>query len=1156
MPLLLNSSSDYGQINLPGLPQGNAPRTIEAWVQDNNADTRAIEIFFSYGPKNGYSQGFTLSAARFNNPSFSHPMFIGWAHDVDLDPNARPQSELTLSDGTWHRMNVVYDGNSLTMYRDGVQIWNGTYAPGYNKAFSTLNTAGTTLLLGGGTPNDGEYYFSGKIQQVKVWNTALSAAQIQGAVSTLNVNASLDQLPASQNLVTYLPLVNNTSDLVSGRSLELAGAASVEGSPVVTPTYSINHKGVSTGSTINEGETAYFNVTTTHVAAGTLLPYTITGVSAADLAGVSLTGNATVGVDGKAVIAIPLAADKTTEGREILTVTVQNISANVSVSDTSVSDISVSTPIYNASNGHWYSLATAREIAWADAMAGAAKYSHEGQTGYLATIGSASENTFIQNLVATDTSAPAMHPLWIWLIGLSDQASEGRWVWQAGPEQNAVATYTNFYSDEGLNATEDFVAMNPSSGKWADLGSAAYSGTGGFVIEYGASQPNASYTLTSTASTVDEGSNATFTLNTTNVPSGTSVNYTVTGVSSADIVSGGVNGSVVVGASGVATITVPITADNLTEGNENLVVTVAGKSASTLVLDTSKEMTASYAMTPSTAAVNEGGVATFTVQGTNVKAGSTVAYRLSGLDAEDIAGGQVNGRVVFDELGMATISVPVVADSKTEGSESLTVTIGSATSTITINDTSKSTSQYYLSAADGLVQEGKVATFIVSAVDASLGTKIAYTISGAGVTARDIANGKLSGSVAMGADSSATITVSLAADKLTEGDEDLTVTLTGLGVSETITIDDTSTDTPLISSYVLSAVESSVKEGEDAEFFLETDPSQAGKQFKWTITGVSTSDVVGKKLTGSVTIEDDGTATITVPTAVDALTEGNETLTLTVNGQKAGVAVLDDNSIKVASTLLTGVDIAVYKTSSGNYVLSTSGLSDGDALDDYVPLMASAMKAYTPKAVSAILSYEDGSYGLIGTTGTGSKISYSEQKFSEDGVAKGKATKLTAAQILSKENLSQIDINGDGTVGEAINLVLDGDGDANQQDYGLYKTSSGTVVLGEADLSEGDSLGDTVTLMASKTKAWVIPSGSVVAGIAITDGGSLEVLTLKGRQYSAQKFDADTGLLKSKAAVLKTAQVDAREYYYDIDLTGDDDISAVGVETLPAGWTV
>ena len=101
----------------------------------------------------------------------------------------------------------------------------------------------------------------------------------------------------------------------------------------------------------------------------------------------------------------------------------------------------------------------------------------------------------------------------------------------------------------------------------------------------------------------------------------------------------------------------------------------------------------------------------------------------------------------------------------------------------------------------------------MSAANAVAGTKLAYTISGSGITTKDIGNGKLSGSVSVGSDGSAIITVPISADKTTEGDEELTLTITGKGVSETITIEDTSTEAVVTATYDLLAVESSVKEG-------------------------------------------------------------------------------------------------------------------------------------------------------------------------------------------------------------------------------------------------------------------------------------------------------------------------------------------------------
>ncbi len=567
-------------------------------------------------------------------------------------------------------------------------------------------------------------------------------------------------------------------------------------------------------------------------------------------------------------------------------------------------------------------------------------------------------------------------------------------------------------------------------------------------------------------------------------------------------------------------------------------------------------MTATYTLLSNAATVNEGSTAKFTLNGTAAAAGTVVPYVISGVSSEDLGSGEVSGRVTLDDLGMATISIPIAADMASEGNEVMVVTAGGQVATVQITDGSKSGSEYYISASDGLVQEGRVATFTVSAANAVAGTKLAYTISGSGINARDIGNGKLSGSVSIGSDSSAIITVPLAADKVTEGDEDLTLTLTGKGVSETITIEDTSTEAAAVVTYSLSAIESSVDEGGDAEFLLETDPSEAGKSFKWTITGVSTADVVGKKLSGTVVIDDDGTATITIPTASDALTEGNETLTVTVNGQKASVAVLDNNTVTIASVVLESDSLgafALYKLGDGTVAIAEAGLFDGDPLEDYVPLKSSPSKNYVlPKTVVALITYEDGSYGLLSQTG----VTYSEQAFSDDGIAKGKAIKLTASQLLSKEAELSMDLDGDGNIGDAIVAVLDEDGDANQEESGLFQTLSGALVIASTELAEGDPISEGVTLMASKTKVFTLKANQEVLGIAQKDSGNWELLIQTGKAISAQTFDAETGVAKGKAAVLKTAQIDAREYYYNLDLTGDDDISLVGQETLPSGWMV
>jgi len=96
-----------------------------------------------------------------------------------------------------------------------------------------------------------------------------------------------------------------------------------------------------------------------------------------------------------------------------------------------------------------------------------------------------------------------------------------------------------------------------------------------------------------------------------------------------------------------------------------------------------------FTLTSSAATVNEGSPVTFTVSNKSVAAGE-YSYLLGGtIGASDIAGGLLNGTVKIDALGVGYVPVSILADSLTEGSETLTLSIGGVTSTaVTVNDTS------------------------------------------------------------------------------------------------------------------------------------------------------------------------------------------------------------------------------------------------------------------------------------------------------------------------------------------------------------------------------------------------------------------------------------------------------------------------------------
>jgi len=126
-----------------------------------------------------------------------------------------------------------------------------------------------------------------------------------------------------------IKLFGNTK--IQGKAfLDLSGSAS-------TPTYSIE-KSV---SSVDEGAFVTFTLTTTNVANGTSVPYTITGISAADITSGSLTGNFIVN-NNTATVTITATADQLTEGAETATLTLDNVAdfESVTVNDTSLTPFS------------------------------------------------------------------------------------------------------------------------------------------------------------------------------------------------------------------------------------------------------------------------------------------------------------------------------------------------------------------------------------------------------------------------------------------------------------------------------------------------------------------------------------------------------------------------------------------------------------------------------------------------------------------------------------------------------------------------------------------------------------------------------------------------------------------------------------------------
>ena len=76
---------------------------------------------------------------------------------------------------TWSHVAVTYNGTTFTLYRNGAVVATSATS-------GMIQTTATPLRIGGNVPY-GEY-FQGRIDDVRVYNRALSATEIQTDMAT------------------------------------------------------------------------------------------------------------------------------------------------------------------------------------------------------------------------------------------------------------------------------------------------------------------------------------------------------------------------------------------------------------------------------------------------------------------------------------------------------------------------------------------------------------------------------------------------------------------------------------------------------------------------------------------------------------------------------------------------------------------------------------------------------------------------------------------------------------------------------------------------------------------------------------------------------------------------------------------------------------
>jgi hypothetical protein len=186
--MFFNGVDSYVEGTNPGnnLPIGNSPRSFSAWINSLEYHQWGSNIFH-YG---------TMQAAPTNfHFLITNVLGLGNGYGYGVVYGATG-----LNDSTWHFVSGVYEGGTeriVQLYVDGKLDTTGVISTEPNTILGTNWRIG--LFMAGGTP------FKGNIDEVKVYNTALSDQQIWESYKATTTAPNLIAPSNNSTLNTLMP---------------------------------------------------------------------------------------------------------------------------------------------------------------------------------------------------------------------------------------------------------------------------------------------------------------------------------------------------------------------------------------------------------------------------------------------------------------------------------------------------------------------------------------------------------------------------------------------------------------------------------------------------------------------------------------------------------------------------------------------------------------------------------------------------------------------------------------------------------------------------------------------------------------------------------------------------------------------------------------
>ncbi|MGB5981911.1 MAG: LamG-like jellyroll fold domain-containing protein [Nonlabens sp.] len=390
-----------GMLNLGNVDNFDNAYTFEAWIKTTNQNE---QILFSKFASGVYG--------HFLIRQLSNGKIEASNDQLPDDVTVRPQSTSTINDGNWHHVAVSYgkeNGSTgkIRIYIDGVldgeSVDQGIYTQGYRVNFIV------------GTRTDGVTKYVGQMDDVLIWNTQRSAAEILEDMKGNVVGSPLRHYDGSLTTVDQL-----TDQSSNAGHVDLSTIAST----------SIQYSGIPVN------------------------------LSATDTANSVSTARSYITVEDNIapVITCPedLVITTTDANGAVVNYTEPSITDNCYTVPT-IPAVSGYSPLGHYGNSYYY--VSGIDYQYSHFLTDAADMG-----GYLVKIESAGENEYVRQLLAQTFNSQYAY------IGATDAAVEGTFLWQDG----TALTYSNWNSREPNNSggNEDVALIRRDNGKWNDTNTA------------------------------------------------------------------------------------------------------------------------------------------------------------------------------------------------------------------------------------------------------------------------------------------------------------------------------------------------------------------------------------------------------------------------------------------------------------------------------------------------------------------------------------------------------------------------------------------------------------------------------------------------------------------------------------------------------------